>query len=156
MDFGIDMGMRLPVFDVKVSAQTKTAYSKNSQNELALALYAQGVFNPQMTDQALMLLDMMDFDGKDELMQKVQQNGTIMQQMAMYQQIALQLAQQVDPALADQIANNIMTGANVAQAGQMPGGGAPKIDSDNGGAGGNMTKMNNARERAQKSSQPNA
>ena len=47
MDFGMDMGFRLPVFDVKVSAQTKTAYSKNSQNELALALYGQGVFNPR-------------------------------------------------------------------------------------------------------------
>ena len=156
MDFGMDMGMRLPVFDVKVSAQTKTAYSKNSQNELAMALYTQGVFNPQMTDQALMLLDMMDFDGKEELMQKVQQNGTLMQQMAMYQQIALQLAQQVDPMLAEQIANNIMTGANAAQAGQIPGGAPAQIGGNEGGSGGNMTKLNNARERAQKSSQPNA
>ena len=156
MDFGMDMGLRMPVFDVKVSAQTKNAYSKNSQNELALALYTQGVFNPQMADQALMLLDMMEFDGKEDLMQKIQLNGTLLQQMAMYQQIALQLAQQTDPMLAEQIANNIMTGANASQAGQMPGGGAPNLDGDNGGAGGNMTKLTNARERAQKTSQPNA
>lgn len=154
MDFGMDMGLRVPAFDVKVSAQTKTAYSKNSQNELAMALYTQGVFNPQMTDQALMLLDMMDFDGKEELMQKVQQNGTLMQQMAMYQQIALQLAQRVDPMLAEQLANNIMTGAAAAQSAQMPAGSAPLALTQDGGAGGNMTKMNNARERAQKSSQP--
>lgn len=155
VDFGIDMGMRMPAFDVKVSAQTKTAYSKNSQNELALALYSQGVFNPQMADQALMLLDMMDFDDKDELMQKIQMNGTILQQMAMYQQIALQLAQQYDPMLAEQLANNIMTGAAASQASSMPtgGGSKPPIQQD-GGAGGNVTKMNNARERAQKSSQP--
>ena len=159
MDFGMDMGLRMPVFDVKVSAQTKTAYSKNSQNELALALYGQGVFNPQMADQALMLLDMMDFDDKEELMQKVQQNGTLLQQMAMYQQIALQLAQQYDPALAEQLANNIMTGAAASQAAaQQPRGGrqAAQAVGEDGGAGGNMTKMSNARERAQKSSQPNA
>ena len=156
MDFGMDMGLRVPAFDVKVSAQTKTAYSKNSQNELAMALYQQGVFNPQMTDQALMLLDMMDFDGKDELMQKVQQNGTLLQQMAMYQQIALQLAQQVDPMLAEQIAGNIMTGAAAGQGAQMPAGGGQPMLKQDGGAGGNMTKLTNAREKAQKSSQPNA
>lgn len=156
MDFGMDMGLRVPAFDVKVSAQTKTAYSKNSQNELAMALYTQGVFNPQMTDQALMLLDMMDFDGKEDLMQKVQQNGTLMQQMAMYQQIALQLAQRVDPMLAEQLANNIMTGAAAAQSAQMPVGSAPLALMQDGGAGGNMTKLTNAREKAQKASQPNA
>lgn len=157
VDFGIDMGLRVPAFDVKVSAQTKTAYSKNSQNELALALYTQGVFNPQMSDQALMLLDMMEFDGKDELMQKVQMNGTLLQQMAMYQQIALQLAQQVDPMLAEQIANNIMTGAGAAQAASQPvGGKQPAKIGNDGGAGGNVTKMNNARARAQGASQPNA
>lgn len=155
-DFGMDMGLRLPAFDVKVSAQTKTAYSKNSQNELALALYTQGVFNPQMSDQALMLLDMMDFDGKDELMQKVQMNGTLLQQMAMYQQIALQLASQYDPMLAEQIAGNIMNGAAAGQAASMPpmGGGKAPLKQD-GGSGGNVTKMNNARARAQNASQPN-
>ena len=156
MDFGIDMGYRLPVFDVKVSAQTKTAYSKNSQNELALALYGNGVFNPQMADQALMLLDMMDFDGKDELMQKVSANGTLLQQMAMYQQMALQLASQVDPALAEQIAQGIMTGASAQQSKGMPVGKQPDLNNEDGGAGGSMTKLNNARDRAQQTAQPNA
>ena len=90
-DFGVDMGARLPVFDVKISAQTKSIYSRNSQNELAMALYGKGAFNPQMSDQALMLLNVMDFEGRDELMQRVRQNGTLLQQMDMYQQIALQM-----------------------------------------------------------------
>lgn len=153
VDFGMDMGYRLPTFDVKVSAQSKSAYSKNSQNELALALYAQGVFNPQMCDQALMLLDMMDFEGKDELMQKIAQNGTLLQQMAMYQQIALQLAAQTDPALAEQLAQGIMGGA---QAQGSPGGGAQPFQGNDGGAGGNMTKLGNARAQAQQASQPSA
>lgn len=156
VDFGMDMGFRLPVFDVKVSAQTKNAYSKNSQNELALALYGNGVFNPQMSDQALMLLDMMDFDGKDELMQKVSANGTLLQQMAMYQQIALQLASQVDPALAEQLAQGIMTGAAAQNAKGMPVGAQPNLNKGDGGAGGSTTKLNNARERAQQTARPEA
>lgn len=149
---GMDMGLRLPEFDVKVSAQTKNAYTKAAQNELAITLYNLGVMNPQMTDQALMLLDMMDFDGKDKLMQKVSQNGTLMQQMAMYQQIALQLAQEHDPAMAEQIAQTIMGGAQMG--GGMPVGGAqPKGESDPGGA---QKKLDKSRERAQTASQPNA
>lgn len=156
MDFGMDMGFRLPVFDVKVSAQSKNAYSKNSQNELALALYGQGVFNPQMSDQALMLLDMMDFDGKEELMQKVSQNGTLLQQMAMYQQIALQLASQVDPMMAEQLAQGIMTGAAAQNARDMHAGSAPNLNKAEGGAGGSITKIGNARARAQQAAQPEA
>lgn len=152
MDFGVDMGYRLPVFDVKVSAQAKTTYTKNSQNELAMTLYGQGIFNPQMSDQALMLLDIMDFDGKDELMQKVAQNGTILQQMAMYQQIALQLAQQYDPALAEQLANTIMSGAAAMQAAKTMGGGVQRSGTGNSG----ITMINNARARSQMSAQPNA
>ena len=151
MDFGEDMGYRLPTFDVRVSAQTKTAYTKNSQNELAMMLYSQGIFNPQMSDQALMLLDMMDFDGKDELMQKISRNGTLMQQMAMYQQIALQLAAQVDPMLAEQLAQGIMTGAAAAQSAQ--GGGMLPTGGD-GGMGGAMTKLGNARAQAAQAAQP--
>lgn len=155
MDFGMDMGYRLPVFDVKVSAQTKTAYNKNSQNELALSLYQNGIFNPQMSDQALMLLDMMDFDGKDELQQKVSANGTLLQQMAMYQQIALQLAQQTDPALAEQLAQSIMSGgaAQDARSVAVSGDSRQGVGND-GGAGGNITKINNARARAQDAAQP--
>lgn len=148
---GQDLGFRLPEFDVKVSAQTKNAYTKAAQNELALALYNQGVFNPQMTDQALMLLDMMDFDGKEEVMQKVQQNGTLMQMMAQYQQIALQLAQQVDPMMAEQIAQTIMGGAQAA--GGMPAGRMSFSEKDPGGS---AAKMDKARTRAQNVSQPGA
>ena len=88
----IDLGFRLPVFDIKVSAQKKNTYTRISQNELALQFFQLGFFNPEMTDQALMCLDMMDFDGKDEIMQKVAKNGTIYQQMILYQQLALTLA----------------------------------------------------------------
>ena len=107
-DFGQDMGFRLPVFDIKVSAQKKNVYTKVSQNELALQFFQHGFFNPQMTDQTLMCLEMMDFDGKDGIMQKVAQMGTMYQKLMQYMQIALTLAQAVDPSTAQMISQDIM------------------------------------------------
>jgi hypothetical protein len=92
-----------------------------SQNELALQFYQAGFFNPQMADQALACLDMMDFDRKHFIMQKIAQNGGMYQQMLMMQQQMLQLAQIADQAngtnLAEQIASGIMGGAPVAPIG---------------------------------------
>jgi hypothetical protein len=114
MDLGMDMGFRLPLFDIEITAQKASPYSKMSQNEMALQFYQAGMFNPQMADQALVALDMMDFDRKQFVMQKVAQNGGMYQQMLMMQQQMLQLAQMVDQSrgsnLADQIAAGI-TGA---------------------------------------------
>jgi hypothetical protein len=83
MQFGIpelEAQLRTPTFDVEVSAQRASAYSKLSQNELALQFYGAGLFNPAMADQALLCLDMMDFDRKDDIRQKVAQNGMMYQQ----------------------------------------------------------------------------
>jgi hypothetical protein len=116
----MDMGYRLPVFDIEVSAQSKSIYTQNSQNELAVSLYNLGVFNPQNVDQSLMLLDTMDFDGKDELAAKISQAGTIYQMFAQVAQIALALAQQYDPAAADMLSQIIMQRSGVTP---MPGAG---------------------------------
>ena len=88
-DFGMDMGMRIPLFDIEITAQKQSPYSKMAQNELALQFYQAGFFNPAMADQALVCLDMMDFDRKEFIMQKISQNGGMLQQMMM-------LAQMVD------------------------------------------------------------
>ena len=56
IEMGIDMGYRLPLFDVEITAQKQSPYSKMSQNELALQFYNAGLFNPQMADQALACL----------------------------------------------------------------------------------------------------
>ena len=70
-----------PLFDLKVSAQKATEYSKMAQNELALQLYQLGMFAPNNADPSLACLEMMDFDGKDTVMQRIQQNGTMMQML---------------------------------------------------------------------------
>ena len=68
-----------PVFDVAVSAQRATAYSAMAQNELALQLYSAGMFDPARADMAISALTMMDFDGKDKIIQRISQNGTLYQ-----------------------------------------------------------------------------
>lgn len=154
-DFGQDMGYRLPVFDITVSAQKKNVYTKISQNELAVQFFQLGFFNPQMTDQTLMCLDMMEFDGKDGIMQKVSQNGTMYQKLLQYMQLALAFAQKYDPATAEAIAQDVlqMTGGGGLP---MSGIGARLTESDNiSGAGKKQTATEEkARSRTSQASQP--
>ena len=154
-DFGQDMGFRLPVFDIKVSAQKKNVYTKVSQNEMALQFFQLGFFNPQMTDQALMCLEIMDFDGKDGIMQKVAQNGTMFQKLVHYMQLALTMAQQVDPAVSDMIAQDI-TATLGGGAAPMGGGNAKMLQSDNIAGLGKKESANveRARSRSSEASQP--
>ena len=98
VEMGVDMGFRKPLFDIEVSAQKQSPYSKMSQNDLALQFFNAGFFNPQIADQALACLDMMDFDRKEFIMQKISQNGGMYQQMMMMQQQMLQLGAMVDQA----------------------------------------------------------
>ena len=107
-DLGMDMGYRLPLFDIEVTAQKQSPYSKMSQNELALQFFGAGFFNPQIADQALACLDMMDFDRKQFVMQKIAQNGGMYQQMMAMQQQMVMLAQMVDAHRGSNIAEQLM------------------------------------------------
>jgi hypothetical protein len=123
VDFGIDMGYRLPAFDIDVRAQRENAYTRAAQNELAIQLYQLGVFNPQLADQTSMLLEMMDFKGKEEILRKVQQMGTMamaLQQIAsIASQLAMNAGDQQSAVMIQQIA------AQVGGGGLMAGRGAP-------------------------------
>ncbi len=122
IEMGIDMGYRLPLFDVEVTAQKQSPYSKMAQNELALQFFGAGFFNPQIADQALACLDMMDFDRKHFIMQKIQQNGGMYQQMIAMQQQMMMLAQMVDQYRGSNIAEQLVA--------QMQGGVAPVVDGE--------------------------
>jgi len=92
-EFGLSFLTAEPVFDVKVKAQRSNPYSRTAQNELALQFYQLGFFNPQMTDQALATIDMMDFEGKEKVRETIRSNGTLYEQLMQAQQTNLQLAQ---------------------------------------------------------------
>lgn len=83
--YGVKLGDRLPIFDIVVTAAKQSAYSKLAQNELALQFYQYGFFNPQFADQALICLDMMDFDGKERVIQRIQES----RELFMYQAAAM-------------------------------------------------------------------
>ncbi|MBR6826460.1 MAG: hypothetical protein IKM59_07930 [Oscillospiraceae bacterium] len=73
--FGVDLGHRLPLFDIQVSAQKASPYATLSQNELALQFYAHGFFDPNRAEQALLCLDMMDFERKRGIMEAIARNA---------------------------------------------------------------------------------
>lgn len=116
IEFGIDYGYRTPLFDVEISAEKQSPYSKLAQNELAIQFYTAGFFNPQLADQALACLDMMDFDRKEFVMQKISANGTMYQQLMMMQQQMLMMAQRLDQIDGTNFTQQIM----MSMGGQAP------------------------------------
>lgn len=145
---GSDAGVRLPVFDLKVEPQKRNAYTRMSQNELALQFYNAGFFAPQNADGALTVLGMMEFEGKDQIMQKIAENSTLAQQLAKYQQLALALAREYRPDLAEGLAQSMGAPAPAMARGNMEQ--APAIEErpeEN-------SRMKAARQRSAEASQP--
>ena len=145
-DFGVDMGYRVPLFDIEIAAEKASPYSKLSQNELALQFFGAGFFNPQLTDQALACLEMMDFDGKNRMMQRIAQNGTLYQQLMQTRQQAVAMAQAVDMQMGTNYAGQILLGAQ----GQAQPGRVQKPET----TGGESSVTRNAREEAASRAEP--
>ena len=145
-DFGVDMGYRVPLFDIEIAAEKASPYSKLSQNELALQFFGAGFFNPQLTDQAMACLEMMDFDGKDRMMQRIAQNGTLYQQLMQARQQAVAMAQAVDMQMGTNYAGQILSGAQ----GQAQPGRVQKPET----TGGESSVTRNAREEAASRAEP--
>ena len=95
-DFNGDTQYRLPVFDIDVVPQKQNPYSKNGQNETAITLYNLGVFNPEMGDQALALVECMDFNQKQDVISRIKGNQMLLQQNEALKQQCIQLASAID------------------------------------------------------------
>lgn len=81
---------RKPVYDIVVKPQKRSPYSKMAQNELAKEMYSMGFFNPQLAEQSMTALELMDFDGIESVKEKVQQGQTLMNMInQMSQELAL-------------------------------------------------------------------
>lgn len=68
---------RKPVYDIVVKPQKRSPYSKLAQNELAKEMYNMGFFNPQLAEQTMTALELMDFDGIEAVKEKVQNGQTL-------------------------------------------------------------------------------
>ena len=102
-----------------------------------------------------MCLEMMDFDGKDMIMQKVAQMGTMFQKLVMYMQMAFDLAVAAgDREKAEQAGNDIM---QIMGGGAAPMGGSAKMFQSDHIAGIGKKEpgiVANARSRSNAASQP--
>ena len=99
---------RKPVYDIVVKPQKRSPYSKMAQNELAKELYNMGFFNPQLAEQSMTALELMDFDGIEGVKDKVQQGQTL-----------LNVVNQLSQELA-MLKKAMGIGVNPAQGGQVP------------------------------------
>ena len=151
---GRDMGYRVPEFDIEITAQKQSPYSKMAQNEMALQFFGHGFFNPQNADQALACLDMMDFDRKQFVVQKISQNGTIYQKMMAMQQQMLAMQARLDRYEGTQLAQQAM----LSQGNPLPTGGSSDISMTEGLGGvegmGEHHSTRNARQRVAQSTAP--
>ena len=109
-----------------MQAQKENPYTKESYNELAVQLFSMGAFRPDMAEQTLMMLDLMDFKGKETLTQKVQQQS----QMA-------QMLEQAMAILQGQAASGMLGGQ--AAAGGVDASGGAAAASGAAAAGGDVT-----------------
>lgn len=155
-------GVRKPLFDITVKAAKQTAYSRLAQNELILDLYNRGMFSPQMADQAVMALELMEFEGKDEAIQKIMKQQQMLMQLQQYQQLALALTAKYEPQMYEGLAmqaqqQQMAMGIGAQNAGNR---GKKAAQTDPARAGlspgmkGAMTKMEAAGKRAAQAGQP--
>lgn len=103
---------RRPVFDLKIKAQKKNPFSRMEQNERAKELYSLGFFNPERAQEALGALEMMEFEGKDGVLEQVKQGQTLLN-------ICQQMSQQMDQMA---LILQTLTGKDMGVGGSVSGG----------------------------------
>ncbi len=140
--------MRLPVFDIDVKAQKASTYTKMSQNELAIQFYNLGFFNPQQADQTMLCLMMMEFEGKEKLIQRITEMGGMYQENQVLKQYALSLAMKYEPETAKDLAARF-TGQDQPMPRAIDGNAGMPQDPT-----GENTRVTNARAQARGASQP--
>lgn len=90
---------RKPVFDIQITAEKASPFSRAAQNETAKELYSLGLFQPENAQAALVCINMMDFEGKDSIKQQIMQNSLFLQQFQQMQAAIMQFAPMI-PELA--------------------------------------------------------
>ena len=121
---------RRPVFDLKIKAQKKNPFSRMEQNERAKELYGLGFFNPERAQEAMGALEMMEFEGKEKVLEQVQQGQTLLN-------ICQQMSQQLDQMafIIQSLTGKDMGIAAPQDGGQSAGGKQPPAGTAGGGSG---------------------
>lgn len=65
---------RHALFDLEITTEKSSHYTRMAQNELMLSFYNGGFFDPQRATQAMACLQLMDFEGKEEMNRMLAEN----------------------------------------------------------------------------------
>jgi hypothetical protein len=119
--FGLDIAMRVPVLDISIKAEKASPYSTVVQNERAKEFFAAKFFDPTMADQALACLEMMDFEGKDAVKRRIEQNGTMYEQLQAMQAQMLKMGMIIDQMSGQTtISQGVAQQMQATQGGKVP------------------------------------
>lgn len=104
MVVGEDFGTKEPVFDILIRPHKKSPFARVTQNTMMQEFYGMGFFNPENSNAALACLEGMEFDGKDELYDRIAENGTLYTENIELKQSLVALAAQINPQIAQEMA----------------------------------------------------
>lgn len=140
---------RHPLFDLEITSEKASPYTRMQNNQLALELYGAGFFTPGNAPAALACLDIMDFDAKDEVISIVRDNDMRQEQLQALGEQAVTMAQIVDElyakagqptSFAEQLSvlvNGLLSGSAAGQAPIVQ----KKASIDAAGEGGSITEQ---------------
>lgn len=123
---GVDIGSKEPVFDIKIRPHKKSPFARVTQNSMMQEFYGMGFFAPENATQALACLDGMEFDGKDTLCRKIEQNGTIYTENIQLKQAMLRLASVIDMEKGTNLTCEMAQSFGVEVPASAPSGGVKK------------------------------
>ena len=83
-------------FDIEVTSEKSTSYSRMQQNQLTLELYGAGFFDPNNAPAALAAMQVMDFDGQEDMIHMISENDTRAEKIAALGEYAQTLGRAID------------------------------------------------------------
>ena len=107
-------------FDIQVRAQKASPFTQMSRNEQAKELYRLGFFRPDLAGQALIALEMMDFDGIETVKKRIAAQAGTQQSTVNPQGTASTVKQGAPLTVAQQLIPKTGTSASKAGEGETP------------------------------------
>lgn len=114
--------VRKPILDVKAHAEKQSPYASIARNQMAKEMFGAGMFNPENIEATLITLQMMTFDGKEVVEQRLrdmleEQKAIQQAQMEAQQEMAgnKQIIEQMDQYIQKLTGKSMLDGANIGQ-----------------------------------------
>ncbi len=95
-EFGVSFAGKDPEFDLEVRTYKSNPYSRAAQNQDAVNFYNMGFFNPQNDIPSLAALNMLEFEGKEKVIETIQKNGQMNRILTQYMPMMLQAVATID------------------------------------------------------------